>query len=483
MPEKNLNADWKQWYKDHLITMDEAIKMVKPGDIFYLGQATTVPYAFLDALYAHKEDYHDVGFWYNVMNYPANMLFDHDTKEHFRLMNIFNLPLDRMGIDDHIIEVLGSGYDFYTSCMWENGVNAYAHTFCPPDEEGYCNVGAYGVTTASTALNDKEGHIKKRFAFVDATGVYASPGPRDTHYVHVTEFDYIVECDTEMMALDNPLPTDKDKDIASFILPYIKDGDNVQIGYGGLGNYILGELGNMEGTFNVFTEVLCDTMVPLVESGKIKKLRASSPSACSEETFKWLATTKHDVGLYPRTYAIETLSTMMQENVVSVNATFMVDLIGQCCSEAQGTTPYTGQGGSLAYTYGTIRTPGGRSFIALRSTYTDKSGTLQSNIVPWLPEGSIVTTLKNHVMFVVSEHGLADVYLKTYQDRIKALIRIADPQFREWLKEKILTTKLIEEWDFKDYDIMDSTPPPVRQPHNMLPYEITMQYNGPLKEL
>ena len=112
--------------------------------------------------------------------------------------------------------------------------------------------------------------------------------------------------------------------------------------------------------------------------------------------------------------------------------------------------------GQVYKKHGAQRAKNGRSFLCLRSTFFDKSGVRQSNIVPWLPEGSIVTTTKNYVMFVVSEWGLADIYCKTYVDRIKALIKIAHPDYRLWLKEKILTTPLIEEWDFRNYDLFDS---------------------------
>ncbi|MBP8639435.1 MAG: hypothetical protein KBI01_00835 [Oscillospiraceae bacterium] len=475
MAKKDLSVDWQEYYKSHLVSIEEAAKAIQPGDVIYMGQATNIPYAFLDYLYEHKEEYHDVTFWYNVFNYPANMIFDHDTKEHFRLLNIYNLPVDRMGIDEHTVEVLGAGYDSYTWCMWEYGVNTSALQICPPDANGYCNVGCYGVTTNSTTNLDPR--IVKKFGFIDATGVYPAPGPLDDNFIHITEFDYIISNDTEMMALPIPQPTAMDEIVASYILPYIREGDKVQIGFGGLGEAILANLAKLPGSFEVFSEVLCDSMMPLVESGKITRIRASSPGACTEECFQWLATTQHDVRLYPRTTCIEMLSTMEQENIVAINATFMVDLLGQACSEAQGLKPYTGMGGSFAYIYGAQRAKGGRSFICLRSTYVDSScGETKSNIVPWLPEGSIVSMLKNYVMFVVSEYGLADVYLKSYVDRIKALIKIAHPDFRQWLKDQILTTPLIEEWDFRDYDMNDYTPAPPRQPNTVVP---TREYNFP----
>lgn len=78
-----------------------------------------------------------------------------------------------------------------------------------------------------------------------------------------------------------------------------------------------------------------------------------------------------------------------------------------------------------------------------------------STIVPWLPEGSIVTTPKNHQMYIVSEYGVADVYLKTMKDRIRAIIKIAHPDFRLGLKERICTTSLINEDDFDGYNMFE----------------------------
>ncbi len=88
--------------------------------------------------------------------------------------------------------------------------------------------------------------------------------------------------------------------------------------------------------------------------------------------------------------------------------------------------------------------------MCLRSTYVDREGETHSNVVPWLPEGSIVTTLKNFVMYAVTEYGIADLYLKTLRDRVKAMVKIAHPDFRQWLKEKIVTTPIISMEDFDE---------------------------------
>ena len=134
----------------------------------------------------------------------------------------------------------------------------------------------------------------------------------------------------------------------------------------------------------------------------------------------------------------------------------MIDLTGQACSEAQGVRQYSAVGGSFAFLSGVPKAENGRSFLCLRSTYKDHSGERHSNVVPWLPEGSIVTTPKVFVMYLVSEWGVADVFCKSIPDRIRAIIKIAHPDYRKELMEKIVTTPLIGEDDFEGYDAFDN---------------------------
>jgi acetyl-CoA hydrolase len=54
-----------------------------------------------------------------------------------------------------------------------------------------------------------------------------------------------------------------------------------------------------------------------------------------------------------------------------------------------------------------------------------------SRIVPMLKPGAGVVTTRNHVRYVVTEYGIADLYGKTIRQRAKALINIAHPQTRE----------------------------------------------------
>ncbi|NLV87202.1 MAG: hypothetical protein GX025_08315 [Clostridiales bacterium] len=442
-------ADWREHYKKHLVDVKQVAKEIKAGDVIWMGQGPEIPYTMLDEIHANKENYHDIIFLYNVSTAPFDMLFDHEGKKHYRLISFFNLPFERMSGEMGIQEYHSCGYDHMDDGAFAYGCNTIALHVCPPDEDGYCNVGHYGVSTSSLIVHDPR--VKKRIGFMDSTGHYPIPGDHKDVSIHISEFDFIVECDTEVFEIPPSPPTQVDKDIAAHILPHIKQGDKLQVGWGGLGDEILKNLKDA-GPLEVYTEVACDVMVDLIEEGILTKVQASSPGACSERFFQFLSTDSR-IKLLPRNKMIELFAVAAQENIFAINCTLMVDLLGQACSESQGMKPYSGAGGSFAYIYGAMRSKGGRSFLCLRSTYIDDDGNRQTCVVPWLPEGAIVTTPKNAQMYIVTEHGVADVYLKTMKDRVRALIKIAHPDYRLELKEKILTTPYMFEDDFDGVEL------------------------------
>jgi acyl-CoA hydrolase len=122
------------------------------------------------------------------------------------------------------------------------------------------------------------------------------------------------------------------------------------------------------------------------------------------------------------------------KNFVSINACLSTDLTGQVCSEAIGPRQYSATGGQLDYVRGAAMSEGGKSFLCLASTRTDKSGKLHSKIEVSLPPGSIITTPRADVMYIATEYGVADIYLKTVEDRVNAMISIAHPDFRDELR-------------------------------------------------
>ena len=84
---------------------------------------------------------------------------------------------------------------------------------------------------------------------------------------------------------------------------------------------------------------------------------------------------------------------------------------------------------------GAYASRGGKAFMCLSSIY-GKRGEPCSRIVSTLTAGTIVTTPRTDMMYVVTEHGIVNLKGKSVVDRARALISIAHPDFREQLERE-----------------------------------------------
>jgi acyl-CoA hydrolase len=136
--------------------------------------------------------------------------------------------------------------------------------------------------------------------------------------------------------------------------------------------------------------------------------------------------------MHPVDYTNDLLLASQNDNLVAINATLQIDLLGQCGSESLGALPYSGTGGQADFVRAANRSQGGKAFIVLPST---AKGDSISRIVPTLSAGTHVTTSKNDINYVVTEFGVAQLRGKSAKQRAQELIRIAHPDFRAELRE------------------------------------------------
>jgi acyl-CoA hydrolase len=128
------------------------------------------------------------------------------------------------------------------------------------------------------------------------------------------------------------------------------------------------------------------------------------------------------------THSAKTLASL--ERLHTINSAIEIDLSGQVNSEVAGGRYVGAVGGQIDYVRGGRLSPGGRSIIAMASTTPD--GQL-SKIVVNLGDRP-VTTARSDVDLVVTEYGVADLWGLDLRARVKALIGIAHPDFREELE-------------------------------------------------
>ena len=142
------------------------------------------------------------------------------------------------------------------------------------------------------------------------------------------------------------------------------------------------------------------------------------------------------IELHPTEYVNDPFVIAKNDKMVSINSALEVDLTGQIVADSIGPKLYSGVGGQLDFVYGASRSKGGKPIIALPSTATPGGGAQISRIVSMLRQGAGVVTTRNHVHYVVTEYGVANLYAKTIKQRARALIEIAHPDFREALEQE-----------------------------------------------
>jgi acyl-CoA hydrolase len=254
--------------------------------------------------------------------------------------------------------------------------------------------------------------------------------------VHRSQVVGWTEVDRPLLELDAVEPNDISRTIAELVAERIPDGATVQAGIGAVPNALLASLHGHKG-LGVHTELLSDGFVGLIESGAATGLRKRRSPGKAVTTFVLGSQRLYDfvhentaVELQPVDQVNDPTMIAAEPRFVSVNATVEVDLLGQCASETVDGRYWSSSGGQADFARGAMASEGGSAFIVVPATA--KGGTL-SRIRPTLTPGSVVTTSKNTVDHVVTEHGVAELRGRSIRQRAAALIAIAAPEFRDEL--------------------------------------------------
>jgi acyl-CoA hydrolase len=245
-----------------------------------------------------------------------------------------------------------------------------------------------------------------------------------------------VEVDRPLVEVPSPAPTAIDLAIGGHVAERIPDGATLQIGIGSIPNAILDALDGHR-DLGLHTELLSDGMVPLIEAGVITGNRKRFGRGRHVATFALGTRRLYDfldghptVSLRPVDEVNDPRRIAQEPRFVSVNATTEVDLVGQCASETVAGRYWSSSGGQADFAQGAVLSEAGAAFVVLPSTARD--GTI-SRIRATLTPGSMVTTSKNLVDHVVTEHGVAELRGRSISGRAAALIAVAHPRFRESL--------------------------------------------------
>lgn len=423
-------------YREKIITVQEALSFVKSDSCIVTAVAAAEPQAFLGELHtiADRVKNVNVNICLSLRSYP--FLESTEYEESFDVVSWFHGPGSRKAQKLRKISYYPNNLHFMGSKrLAAIKPNIFVGTASYPDEHGF-------VSLSMSNVYEKEVLEQADIVIIEINKNY----PRTFGDVElcINDIDYLIEVDYELPIVPSAEPNEKDLVIGKYIAEYIKDGDCIQLGIGGIPNAVAKSLYNKK-DLGVHTELLTAEMISLAKAGVIngkckqsyKGKMVAAFAMGTKEMYEYIDNNP-SIAILNSAYVTDPYVVAQNDNQVSINTTLEVDLMGQCSSESLGTVQFSGTGGQTDTAIGAQMSRNGRSFIALYSTAMVKNSVTGekeevSKIVCQLKPGAAVSLSRNDIEYLVTEYGVVCLKGRTIKERVKLIISIAHPKFREQL--------------------------------------------------
>ena len=422
-------ARWSEGYRSKVRSATEAVRVVRSGDRVWVQPGCSSPETLVRALVARADELRDVEI-VHLLTLGAAPYAEARYAESFRHCSLFTGPNVRAAVNegraDFVPVHLSDIPRLLTSGLRPVDV-ALVH-LSPPDEHGFCSFGV-GVECTKAAAEAARDVV----ALVNAQ----MPRALGDCFIHVSRLRHVVEVDEPVLEMRLPgEASDVSRAIGARVAELIENGSTLQMGIGEVPDAILHELKGRR-DLGVHTEMFSDGVVDLFEAGVIngeaKTLHRGKIVASfvlgSKRCFDFLHNNPF-VEFHPSDYVNDPFIIARNDRMVAINAALSVDLTGQVCADSLGRSIYSGFGGQADFMRGAARARRGKPIIVLPSTA--QGGSL-SRIADALPEGSGVVTTRADVHYVVTEHGVAQLFGRSLRERARALVAVAHPDFRDEL--------------------------------------------------
>lgn len=424
-----------QEYRQKLRTPEAAVQAVKSGD--WVDYTTSLGFpALLDAALAKRRDeLWDVKLRGNLIFGPIQTVECDSSREHFLYnswhCSAYERKLCDQGLCNYIPMVFRNVVPYYRHFLT---VNVAMLSVTPMDKHGYFNVScAAGVAkgiadAADIVIVEVNEHLPRILGGFDES-------------IHLSEVDYIVEGEHPPLPQFPVAPaSEEDQKIAEWLVGQIPSGAALQLGIGAMPNVVGALLAQSDlADLGMHTELCSDAYYRLYQAGKLsnrKKTYQRGKGVAgiffgSQELYDWLDQNP-GVTAEPLEHINAPEVIARQDNMISINSCISADLYGQVCAESAGLRHISGTGGQLDYLTGAAMSRGGKAFICMTSSFTDRDGARRSRILPHF-SGDIVTDPRSQAYYIVTEYGGVNLAGRSTWERAERLISIAHPDFREEL--------------------------------------------------
>ena len=412
-------------YAQKKCSADEALRLLRDGDFIIVPTGVGEPPALLTALSDQRRSFRDVKVA-QILAMRKYAYLDPETVEHVRHVAFFYGAATRAGGQAGWIDFLPNHFSEIPGQIDRGQIPAdvVVSLASPMDAHGYFALSlAADYTMAAVA--------RARAVVLEVNPNVPFAG--GNCHVHVSQVSALVESSEPVLEVGLPKIGPVQQAIGKYVADLIDDGATLQIGYGGIPDAVVMQLTHKH-DLGIHTEMIGDGILSLVECGAVTNRRknylpgkmVATFALGSNKLYRFLDRNPA-LEMHPVDFTNDPALAGRNDNLVAINATLQIDLLGQCGSESLGSVPFSGTGGQGDFVRAANRSRGGKAFIVLPST---AKGDTLSRIVPVLAPGTHVSTSKNDVNYVVTEYGVAQLRGKSAKQRAQALIAIAHPDFR-----------------------------------------------------
>jgi itaconate CoA-transferase len=433
-------------YQRKLLSADKAAALIKSGCKLGIGMAMTEPPALLAALArrAERGEVDDIrAYYYESTSVLGNTILRYELNDRIRPYCMFVTPVERALIKRgeadgrKVVNYVPTTFHQAPRLLSDHiGIDTFVMTVSPMDAHGYFSLGTGNDYSSRVARTARQLIVEVNEYMPRVQGAGAQ--------LHVSEVDAIVENHVPLLELPVRTAAPEDEVIGRYIAEMVPDGACLQMGVGALPNFVCAQL-EERNDLGIHTEALCPGMIDLMKLGVVNNRRKTLDTGKTVFTFALGQKAMYDFihenpAIYsqPVDYVNDPGIIARNDRVISVNATLQIDLTGACNSEHMLGHQYSASGGQLDFVRGAYASKQGKSIIACRSTAAKGK---VSRIVARL-EGP-VTTPRIDTQIVVTEHGWVDLKGKSSTERALALIGLAEPSFRDELREQAKKLHLI----------------------------------------
>jgi acyl-CoA hydrolase len=249
--------------------------------------------------------------------------------------------------------------------------------------------------------------------------------------------DYIVRTSEPPIEVQPATFGPTEQKIAQHIADYIEDGSTIEIGIGAIPDAVLADVGGRR-DLGIHSGLIGDRVAELMERGVITNARKpidTGLTVCgslrgTQRLYKF--THKNPairMFTFMHTHRAEILSQL--DNFVAINSAIEVDLTGQINAEIASGVQVGGVGGQGDFLRGANLAARGHAIVAMPSTALEGKA---SRIVSRLT--GVVTTARSDADIIITEYGAAELRAQPLDERVRRMIAIAHPDFRESLERE-----------------------------------------------